>query len=310
MDYVLDFLDDHVFDAAYAKLFPAQQSLNFSSPYAHTVSAIPRDDIYRQSASLAVITLVFAYVLYLGFASFSYYYIFDHNLMKHPKFLKDQVRKEITLSCQGVPVITALTMPWFLGEVRGYSKLYDNVSEYGYTWLLLSPLVFLFFTDMCIYFIHRWLHWPSVYKVLHKPHHKWIVPTPFASHAFHPLDGYAQSIPYHLCIYLFPMHKLLYLGMFTFVNIWTIMIHDGEYLSNDPFINGAAHHTLHHLYFNYNYGQYFTLWDRLGGSHREPSREELDKEERLDAKTFQKQILEVELKERLQEDVDGKLKAT
>src|SRR6185503_7478279 len=120
-----------------------------------------------------------------------------------------------------------------------------------------------------------------------------LVPTPFSSHAFHPLDGYLQSVPYHLFVFLFPLQKYVYLGLFVFVNVWTILIHDGNfllltethsillscqaltyniscifvgaYLTANPFINGAAHHTLHHLYFNYNYGQYFTLWDRVGG---------------------------------------------
>ncbi|KNC84176.1 hypothetical protein SARC_03598 [Sphaeroforma arctica JP610] len=36
-------------------------------------------------------------------------------------------------------------------------------------------------------------------------------------------------------------------------------------------IAGSSHHTDHHLYFNYNYGQFFTLWDRVGGSHRNPT---------------------------------------
>lgn len=48
------------------------------------------------------------------------------------------------------------------------------------------------------------------------------------------------------------------------------MIHDGNYMSNDPFVNGTACHTVHHLYFNYNYGQFTTLWDRLGSSYRRP----------------------------------------
>lgn len=40
-----------------------------------------------------------------------------------------------------------------------------------------------------------------------------------------------------------------------------------------PAINSAAHHTIHHLEFNYNYGQYFTLWDRIGGSYKRPDHE-------------------------------------
>lgn len=41
----------------------------------------------------------------------------------------------------------------------------------------------------------------------------------------------------------------------------------------EKIINGPAHHTLHHLYFNVNYGQYFTWADRAGGSYRQPLKE-------------------------------------
>lgn len=82
----------------------------------------------------------------------------------------------------------------------------------------------MLFTDYCIYWIHRWLHLPIIYKYIHKPHHKWIIPTPFASHAFHPLDGYAQSLPYHLFPFIFPIHRTMYLVLFVCVNIWSIFV--------------------------------------------------------------------------------------
>lgn len=31
-----------------------------------------------------------------------------------------------------------------------------------------------------------------------------------------------------------------------------------------------AHHTIHHSKFLYNYGQFFTFWDRIGGTHMDP----------------------------------------
>jgi lathosterol oxidase len=125
---------------------------------------------------------------------------------------------------------------------------------------------------------------------VHKPHHLWKIPTPFAAYAFHPLvrhglntfisyyfvhvlfsflishwcfisqDGYLQALPYHLFPFIFPLHKGLYLGLFGFVMTWTVFIHDGAYFVSGSWINGAAHHTIHHLEFSYNYGQYFTLW--------------------------------------------------
>ncbi|GMF82331.1 unnamed protein product [[Candida] boidinii] len=80
------------------------------------------------------------------------------------------------------------------------------------------------------------------------------------------------------------------------------MIHDGEYLSNDPVVNGAACHTVHHLYFNYNYGQFTTLWDRLGGSYRKPEEELFNKKLRLDKNSWKKQIAEVD---RMIDTVEG-----
>jgi Delta7-sterol 5-desaturase len=175
----------------------------------------------------------------------------------------------------GIPVMAIPTSALFLLEQRGYSKLYDKAEDFGgLPFLALSFFTFMLFTDGCIYWIHRWLHIPWLYKHLHKLHHKWKVPTPFASHAFHPIDGFLQSVPYHIYPFLFPLHKLLYLGLFVFVNIWSTSIHDHDFRVPkflQPLVNGCAHHTDHHLYFTCNYGEYLTLWDRIGGSFRDPS---------------------------------------
>lgn len=51
-------------------------------------------------------------------------------------------------------------------------------------------------------------------------------------------------------------------------------IHDAEYKVPDMlkfFINGSAHHTDHHYYFTCTYGQFFTLWDRIGNSFKSPT---------------------------------------
>ncbi|KAI0077868.1 hypothetical protein K474DRAFT_1747658 [Panus rudis PR-1116 ss-1] len=250
--------------------------LSLPSTSMPSTSAWPRDYILRQAISLTAITMIGIHLLYFIFASLSYYFIFNHEMMKHPRFLKNQVRQEIMCSVKAFPGMMALTLPWFVAEVRGYSMLYDNVSDYGWAYFGFSILLYLVFTDYCIYWIHRWEHHPICYKWLHKPHHKWIIPTPFASHAFHPLDGYAQSIPYHLFIFMFPFHRTLYLVMFVLINFWTILIHDSDMITDHPLetvINGPAHHTLHHMFFTVNYGQYFTWADRMYDSYRQPAKE-------------------------------------
>ena len=266
-------------------------------------SRLGRDNIIRQAFSLFIITWLVNIIgqaqegvldiqinvqvrlagtlLYFALASVSYIFVFDKANFKHPKFLRNQVSLEIGQALVAIPVMTLLTVPFFIAELHGYSYIYHSTTVPTHTHWLLDTLgwrynylqvpLFIGFTDCGIYWIHRALHSKLLYKRLHKPHHKWIVPTPFASHAFHPIDGFLQSIPYHLFAFIFPLHEFAYLGLFTFVQVWTVMIHDGRYIADSSIINGTAHHSIHHLHFNYNYGQFFTLWDRLGGSHRRPS---------------------------------------
>ncbi|SCU77360.1 LAFA_0A01354g1_1 [Lachancea sp. 'fantastica'] len=345
MDLVLEFFDSYGLDYVYSKTLPASLSSqvpaqlhqmfalnqgNASSlldsaaasaaasagkygyaPYLFQfseyvgASLLPRYNIFRQFLSLTAIMTVFGWALYLGVATFSYVFIFDKAIFNHPRYLKNQMSLEIKQAVSAIPVMVLLTVPWFLVELQGYSKLYMTVDteNHGVRQWFLEYAYFLLFTDCGIYLLHRWLHWPRVYKALHKPHHKWLVTTPYASHAFHPVDGYFQSLPYHIYPMLFPLHKVSYLILFTFVNFWTVMIHDGEYLANDPVVNGAACHTVHHLYFNYNYGQFTTLWDRLGGSYREPDRELFNKSLKKSTKTWEEQVKKMEV---IKQKVEGK----
>ena len=189
---------------------------------------------------------IFGLITYFIFASLSYYFIFDHATFTHPKYLKNQVWLEIKQTMFSMPVMSIFTALPFLAEVRGYAKLYDAPADAPFAlYNVLQFPLFLLFTDFFIYWIHRGLHHPRVYKTLHKPHHKWIMPTPFASHAFHPLDGFSQSVPYHVFPFLFPLQKFAYVALFIFINIWTIMIRTSSALENPPFTQKNPELTSH-----------------------------------------------------------------
>lgn len=59
---------------------------------------------------------------------------------------------------------------------------------------------------------------------------------------------------------------------------------------------------MHHLYFNYNYGQFTTLWDRLGGSYRKPNEELFKRETKMAAAEWNRQAKEME---KIQREVEG-----
>jgi lathosterol oxidase len=314
MDIILELTDTFIADYAYAYFLPAQSapydfpqaaansSSQTFSPWTYQpasqfisvqpsaaayMSIWPRDNLYRQLITLYFIVWIFGLVVYFLFASLSYFLIFDKRTLHHPKFIKNQIWLEIVQANKSMPFMAICTAPLMCLEVRGYSKLYDTTDEGPGLWYnFLQFPIFLLFTDFCIYWIHRYLHHPLIYKHLHKPHHKWIMPTPFASHAFHPLDGFSQSLPYHIFPFLFPLQKLAYVALFIFVNFWSILIHDGEYLTNNPVVNGAACHSLHHSRFEVNYGQFFTAFDRLGGTYRMPEEWMFEKERKMSEKQW------------------------
>lgn len=158
MDLLLQIADDLVLDKVWAKLVPLStpeqfQALNSSitiptSFYASVIqplpliSAWPREYIPRQIISLIILTTIGIHILYFLFAWLSYKFIFNHDMMRHPRFLKDQIKLEIQCSLRAFPGMTILTLPWFQAEVMGYSRLYDGLDTYGYFYLFASiPLL-------------------------------------------------------------------------------------------------------------------------------------------------------------------------
>lgn len=176
---------------------------------------------------------------------------------------------EIRFSVRSLAIMSALSVPLEVGVQLGYSKVYDNVSQFSVAYLLLSPVLFLLVSDCAIYFIHRGLHHRSIYKYIHKPHHSYIHTTAFAAFAFHPLDGFFQGVSYQLFVYIFPLHTTVHIISMAAVLMWTVNIHDRASVGI-PGVNGAAHHTIHHTTFKSNYGQYFTFWDKVCGTFRDP----------------------------------------
>ena len=165
----------------------------------------------------------------------------------------------------------AFVLPVQLLIVFGNSRIYYDIEPRGWGYLIVSFLGALVVSETLIYWIHRALHTKWLYKNIHVHHHKFREPTPLSCIAFHPIDSFAQSFPYHLYALLVPINFWLYLAMIVFVTLWSVMIHDRIRWVPGAVINHTGCHTAHHWYNKYNYGQYFPIWDRLCGTHREPT---------------------------------------
>jgi sterol desaturase/sphingolipid hydroxylase (fatty acid hydroxylase superfamily) len=153
---------------------------------------------------------------------------------------------------------------------KGYTKLYVDVHDYPLWLLPVSLIVSMLIHESYYYWLHRWMHKPQVFKILHKVHHDSNTTSPWTAFSFHPLEGVSQALILPLTILVIPMHMyvlLVQLTLMTFssvINHLEIEVYPANFHKNrvGKWLIGATHHSLHHKQFRFNYGLYFTFWDK------------------------------------------------
>lgn len=153
---------------------------------------------------------------------------------------------------------------------QGFTKIYIDVKEYPLWYLPVSLIISMLIHETYYYWLHRWMHIPTVFKLMHKVHHDSNTTSPWTAFSFHPLEGFLQAIILPLTIIFLPMHYyvlLLQLTIMTFssvINHLEIEVYPSKFNNNffGRYLIGATHHSLHHKQFKYNFGLYFTFWDK------------------------------------------------
>jgi sterol desaturase/sphingolipid hydroxylase (fatty acid hydroxylase superfamily) len=190
-------------------------------------------------------------------------------------------RREILTSARSVAIYALVATPSVWLQSNGY--LVGDRSGHA------SPLTVAFFVvlllvahDAYFYWTHRAMHDPRLFKRWHRTHHRSVTPTPFAAYAFDWREAVVQALFVTLWICLVPTP---FIAMFIFLGIMivrNVMGHSGTELHPRGMadhwfwglFNTTVHHDLHHSGgFNYNFGLYFTWWDRLMGTEHPRYRE-------------------------------------
>ncbi len=185
-----------------------------------------------------------------------------------------QARKEIWNSFWSSVIFaiggTVLIYMW----KNGHTRIYDDPMEYGVAYLLLSGLVVLLIHETYYYWIHRWMHNPKVYKLVHRMHHDSIVTSPWTSFSFDPPETLIQAVFVPAMVLLMPLHYGVVMTLLILMTISATINHlDVEIFPRNfnrhpigRWLIGATHHSLHHSEFVTNYGLYFTFWDKWMGT--------------------------------------------
>ena len=195
---------------------------------------------------------------------------FKLNRDADPRQFRKEMGHSITSSIIFALIICVSLLLW----QKGYTRVYLNVADYGWAWLPASLILSFFIHEIYYYWVHRWMHRPSVFRVIHRVHHSSRIPTPWTAFSFHPLESLLIALVFPVTILILPLHPVVILVQLVLMTVSSVINH----LDMDIFppeisktwigrqMIGGTHHSRHHTSVNRNFGLHFTFLDRLHGT--------------------------------------------
>jgi lathosterol oxidase len=186
-------------------------------------------------------------------------------LEKSVKFsFRDQVRDNVFWSlASGATIWSLYEVLYFWGAANGVVPTLSK-TEHPFVfvaWLLVLPVL----TSSHFYWVHRLLHWPPLYRSVHRLHHRNIHIGPWSGMSMHPVEHvlYISSVLIHFVV---PSHPVILLVHLYSRCLGPAFSHAGfeKVLVGETTVVDAAdfHHQLHHKFFECNYGTVDAPWDK------------------------------------------------
>lgn len=164
----------------------------------------------------------------------------------------------------------------FLREI-GVIEL--KLEQFSLALVIVQAVAMILAHDAYFYWMHRALHTKALFRATHLHHHKSRTPTPWTAYSFSVWEAIFEAAFVPLFLLATSLMGIAYAGMAILVFIWlqiirNVMGHAGVEMHPagwvdsrwTDWISTTTHHDLHHSSGTYNFGFYFTWWDRLMGT--------------------------------------------
>lgn len=174
----------------------------------------------------------------------------------------------------GVPIWTAYEVLMLWSYANGTIPMISYASNpIGFIALFfLVP----FIHEVGFYFAHRLLHWPPLYRVAHKLHHRNTNPGPWSGLSMHPIEHviYFSTI---LFFFFIPSHPIHMINLASRLGVAPAQGHTGfdrVVAGEETSVDTSYYaHYLHHKYFEVNYSDGMVPLDKWFGSFHDGSPE-------------------------------------
>jgi len=186
--------------------------------------------------------------------------------------------RELIASLRTILIFSLTGLGLYVAYRSGWLTVYKGFAERGPIYFGITLVMMVLAHDAWFYWTHRAMHHPRLFRTFHWTHHRSKTPTPWTAYAFDAPEAILTAAFVPLWIALVPMHEGAVYAFMTWQIVRNVMGHAGVELSPVSgrrsrlwgWLNTTTHHDLHHQSGRYNYGLYFSWWDRwMGTEHPE-----------------------------------------
>ena len=146
-----------------------------------------------------------------------------------------------------------------------HGAAYWHSRRHGLIYSALSTVGLFFFYHFALFYFHRAMHRPRLFRAFHHLHHRFKAPKFLDALYEHPLEALYGALVLIAPLFLFPVSLYGYLLFFAVVGVHEIVDHSGIDLDL-PLLSRSRHHDDHHRRSNCYYGQLLPVLDRAHGS--------------------------------------------
>ena len=144
----------------------------------------------------------------------------------------------------------------------------------GPLWIVVSFVITVIAHDAYFYWAHRIMHHPRLFRTFHRRHHRSHNPTPFTAYSFDLAEAAVMASFTVIWELIVPVSWVGFTAFLIHQIARNVIGHSGYELfparkDGRPlfdWMTTVTHHDLHHSQAGYNYGLYFTWWDRWMGT--------------------------------------------
>ncbi|MEO1014050.1 MAG: sterol desaturase family protein [Pseudomonadota bacterium] len=187
---------------------------------------------------------------------------------------REQIRREVLASIRTAGIFAVSAAAVLTLFRAGRLDVYWRPDAFGWWYFAVSVAVLIIAHDAWFYWTHRLLHRPTFFRRFHRLHHQSRNPSPWTVYAFDAGEAAAHAAFLPIALAILPVSVFAVALFLAHMTLRNVIGHSGYELfparrDGRPlfdWMTSVTHHDLHHEGGGWNFGLYFTWWDRLMGT--------------------------------------------